>query len=172
MYAQPGKKLLFMGGEFGQWREWNHDAQPRLAPARARAAPRGPALGPRPQHLLPRHPALHERDSDPRGFEWIDCNDADASTLSFLRMGNNPDEAVLFVFNFTPVPRDGYRIGVPCGGRWDEVLNSDAAIYGGSGLGNVGGVNADAVPQHGRPCSLSITAPPLAMVAFRGVRPA
>jgi 1,4-alpha-glucan branching enzyme len=160
-FAQPGKKLLFMGGEFGQWREWNHDA----------------ALD---WHLLedPRHegvqrwvedlnrlyreePAMHELDADPAGFEWIDPNDAEASVVSFLRKARSVDDLLLVVCNFTPVPRPNYLVGVPQGGHWREVLNGDAELYGGSGQGNVGGVEAVPVPAHGRPRAINLMLPPL-----------
>ncbi len=170
MFAQPGKKLVFMGGEIAQWREWGHDTS--LEWHLLEHAPhRGVQRWVRDLNTFYRGcAAMHEADADASGFEWVDCHDGDASTLSFLRRGRSPDDVVLCVFNFTPVPRAGYRVGVPWGGRWDEVLNSDATLYGGSGMGNAGGVQAEPVPHHGRPCSLHITAPPLAMVAFRGRR--
>jgi 1,4-alpha-glucan branching enzyme len=167
MYAQPGKKLLFMGGEFGQWREWDHDTSidwhlldhpPHRGLQRwvrdLNTAYRG-------------EPALHEYDCEPRGFEWIDANDSEASVISLLRKGRSPDDDVLVVCNFTPVTRYNYKVGVPRGGRWDEILNSDAPLYGGSGQGNFGGVTAAPVAHHGRPYLLTITVPPLGMVAFR-----
>jgi 1,4-alpha-glucan branching enzyme len=167
MYAQPGKKLLFMGGEFGQWNEWNHDTSLDW-------------------HLLeqPLHqglhrwvrdlntfyrgePAMHVLDCDPAGFEWVDCNDAENSVISLLRKSKAEDDSLLVVCNFTPVPRYNYQVGVPHGGRWDEVLNSDAPLYGGGGQGNLGGVGAAPVPCHGRPYLLNITVPPLGMVVFK-----
>jgi 1,4-alpha-glucan branching enzyme len=114
--------------------------------------------------------ALHERDTDPTGFEWIDCNDAEASVISLLRKGTSPDDLVFVVCNFTPVPRTNYRIGVPRGGFWQEVLNSDATLYGGSGWGNLGGIEAVPVPLHGRSHSLTVTLPPLATLFFRLAR--
>jgi len=170
-WTQPGKKLLFMGGEIAQWHEWDHGASLQWDLLK-HASHRGVQRWTRDLNTFYRGtPALYECDAEPRGFEWIDCHDAGASMLAFLRKGRDPDEAVLCVFNFTPVPRVGYRVGAPWGGRWDEVLNSDATLYGGSGMGNAGGVQAEAVPHQGQPCSLSITAPPLAMVAFRSRRP-
>jgi 1,4-alpha-glucan branching enzyme len=167
MMAQPGKKLLFMGGEFGQWNEWNHDVSLDW-------------------HLLdqPLHgglrrwvrdlnttyralPALHELDCHPDGFQWVDCNDVAQSVLSLLRQGRSTSEPVLFVCNFTPVPRHNYRVGVPSSGHWDEILNGDATLYGGSGQGNIGGLKTTPVSWHGYPQSLNLTLPPLAMVAFR-----
>jgi 1,4-alpha-glucan branching enzyme len=166
-YAQPGKKLLFMGDEFAQWREWNHESSLDW-----NLLVYGPHEGM--QKLVERlnaiykeASALHELDADPSGFEWIDCNDGDNSVLSLLRKSKDGSQAVAAVLNFTPVPRSDYRVGVPRGGRWSEILNTDAAEYGGSGLGNLGGVEADAVPMHGRPFSLRITLPPLAAVFFK-----
>ena len=166
MFTHPGKKLLFMGGEFGQWSEWSHDA--------------GLAwdLLQYPSHrgilrwvtdlnrLYRREPALHERDADPGGFEWVDFSDVEKSVVSYLRRGRSADDVVLVACNCTPVPRYGYRIGVPFGGFWNEVLNSDAVEYGGSGVGNLGGVEAERVPAHGRPWSLPLTLPPLGAVIF------
>jgi 1,4-alpha-glucan branching enzyme len=166
MYAQPGKKLLFMGGEFGQWREWAHDAS--LDWHLLQYAPHSGL-----RHwvtdlnrLYRRESALHQLDFDPAGFEWIDCNDVENSVVSFVRKGHNAQDIVLVVCNFTPVTRLGYRVGVPSPGFWKELLNSDAREYGGSGQGNLGGVEAEAVPSHGRPCSLNITLPPLAALFF------
>jgi 1,4-alpha-glucan branching enzyme len=113
---------------------------------------------------------LHQLDHHWSGFEWVDCNDSDQSSLSYLRRGRSPDEAVLVGLNFTPVPRHGYRLGAPWGGVWQEVLNSDADDYGGSGQGNLGGVVAEANPCHGRSHTLRVTLPPLAAVLFKGQR--
>ena len=166
--AQPGKKLLFMGDEIAQGREWDHDSSVEwhllsLEPHR------GIQRWVRDLNTLYRgEPALHQRDCDGDGFEWVDCGDAASSIVSLLRKGRREDEAILLVFNFTPVPRWEYRIGVPWLGDWKEILNSDASLYGGSGQGNLGGARADAVPMHGRPASIAIALPPLAVVAFRG----
>jgi 1,4-alpha-glucan branching enzyme len=167
MYAQPGKKLLFMGGEFGQRREWAHDESLEW-------------------HLLeyPLHsdlqrwvgdlnqlyrsqPALYQVDFDQAGFAWIDCNDVEHSVVSLMRKGRSPDDSVVVVCNFTPLTHFNYRIGVPQTGFWRELLNSDAAEYGGSGKGNMGGVEAAPMPLHGRPCSMTFTLPPLGTVFFR-----
>jgi len=166
MYAQPGKKLLFMGGEFGQWQEWHHDASldwHLLAyPPHA-----GLQRWVRDLNRLYRSiPALAEGDCDPAGFAWVDCNDATSSVLCFLRQGHSDSTTVLVVCNGTPVPRFGYRVGAPCGGVWREVLNSDAREYDGQGFGNRGAVVAVPVPQHGRPYALELTLPPLAIVFF------
>ncbi|MEW6775491.1 MAG: 1,4-alpha-glucan branching protein GlgB [Bdellovibrionota bacterium] len=166
-HGQPGKKLLFMGGELGQWREWNHEESQDwhlLEHSPHRGISR---LTSDLNRLYAAEPALHEKDCEPEGFEWIDCNDADQSVLSFLRKGKNPEDAVLVVFNLTPVPRSSYRVGVPHGGRWAEILNTDADYYGGSGGGNLGGVQASSVPAHGRQHSLELYLPPLAALFLR-----
>ncbi|MDE2059033.1 MAG: 1,4-alpha-glucan branching protein GlgB [candidate division NC10 bacterium] len=163
MYGQPGKKLLFMGGEFGQWREWNHDQG--LDWHLLTEGPHHKGVQRLVQdlnRLYRAQPALHEVDFDLRGFEWIDCHDWQGSIVSFLRHARNPEDFMIVVCNFTPVPRYGYRIGVPTGGYYVELLNSDAAIYGGSNLGNGGGVTAEPIPDHGQPFSLLLTLPPLA----------
>jgi 1,4-alpha-glucan branching enzyme len=167
MFGHPGKKLLFMGGEFGQWSEWNHDASLDW-------------------HLLqyPFHsgllrwvrdlntfyrgqPSLFEVDFDSPGFEWVDGSDSQRSVICFIRKGKKPADMTLFVCNFTPVPRHNYRVGVPVDCHWREALNSDAPLYGGSGQGNIGGVMATPLPIHGRPYSLSLTLPPLGVVVFQ-----
>ena len=168
MFGHPGKKLLFMGDDFGQWNEWNHDTS--LDWHLLDGDPRHKQLQRwvRDLNTLMRgEPALYELDSDPAGFEWIDCNDVARSVLTFLRKGKRPQDTLLFVCNFTPVPRHNYRVGAPYGGFWREILNSDAPLYGGSGQGNMGGVEASPLPVHGRPWSLSLTAPPLAAVVFK-----
>ncbi|GAB4389932.1 MAG: 1,4-alpha-glucan branching protein GlgB [Thermodesulfovibrionales bacterium] len=167
MYTHPGKKLLFMGGEFGQWNEWYHESSLDW-------------------HLL-EHPAhegvrkwvrdlnraysgeaaLHELDFSGEGFQWVDTSDWEKSIVSYLRLGRSKSDMVLVVCNLTPVPRSNYRVGVPAGGFWREVLNSDALEYGGSGQGNFGGAAAAPIPSHGRDLSLSLTLPPLGMVAFK-----
>ncbi|HVV50002.1 MAG TPA: 1,4-alpha-glucan branching protein GlgB [Polyangia bacterium] len=171
MWAQPGKKLLFMGGEFGQRREWDHDRSLDW-------------------HLLEENPAhgqlqllvgelnrlyrsescLHERDADPTGFEWIAADDVENSVYAFLRRGRAPREQLLAVFNATPVPRFNYRLGVPAEGVWAEILNTDAGSFGGSNHGNVGAVEATPVPSHGRPFSLNLTLPPLAALFLKASR--
>ncbi len=118
-------------------------------------------------HLYRAEAALHETDFDPAGFEWIDCNDASQSTLSLIRKARSGPSAVMVLANFTPVPRLGYRVGAPWGGSWIELLNSDSEIYGGSGVGNLGGVAAEAAPLHGRPFSLNLTLPPLGIVFLK-----
>jgi 1,4-alpha-glucan branching enzyme len=167
MYAQPGKKLLFMGGEFGQRREWTHDAGlewevieqfPHNGLIRCAAD-----LG----RLYGSEPALHELDCQPAGFEWIDCNDAAVSVITFIRRGKSSNDLILVACNFTPVARLNYRVGAPFPGWWREIFNSDAAEYGGTGQGNMGGAEASPVSFHGRPFSLSLTLPPLAAVFLK-----
>jgi 1,4-alpha-glucan branching enzyme len=162
-FAQPGKKLLFMGGELAQWGEWNHETSldwDLLAYAPHEGVRRLVADLAR---LHRDEPALHELDTSPEGFQWVDASDRAASVLSFLRTGRTA-RPVLFVANFTPVPRHRYRVGVPVGGRWIELANTDAEAYGGSGQGNYGGLETDEVPMHGRERSLSLVLPPLAAV--------
>ena len=167
MYAQPGKKLLFMGGEFGQWREWAHDGSLDWDllgyPLHAGLQRWVQDLN----RLYRSEPALHEMDCDPRGFEWIDCDDADSSTVTLIRKGKSSSTIILVVCNFTPVPRYSYRLGSPRSGSWQEILNSDANEYGGSNMGNLGGVETVPVPLHGRPYSLTITLPPLSVSFFK-----
>ncbi|HOW84426.1 MAG TPA: 1,4-alpha-glucan branching protein GlgB [Candidatus Aminicenantes bacterium] len=167
MYTHPGKKLLFMGGEFAQWKEWAHDESLEWH-----------ALDYEPHRhvqrwvrdlndLYRREPALHQLDVEPAGFEWVDFKDADHSVVSYLRKGRSAADVLLVVCNFTPVAHRGYRVGVPSDGTWREVLNSDAVDYGGTGLGNLGAVEADRKPAHGRPCSLRLTLPPLGILVFK-----
>ncbi|MCJ7743108.1 MAG: 1,4-alpha-glucan branching protein GlgB, partial [Dehalococcoidales bacterium] len=167
MYAQSGKKLLFMGGEFGQWPEWQHEQSldwhllnyPRHAELKKWVEDLN--------GVYRREPALHELDCDGAGFEWIDCNDSQQSIISFIRRGKSTGDIILIVGNFTPVPRFNYRVGAPRGGFWQELLNSDAREYGGSGLGNLGGVEAEPISMHGRPGSLNIILPPLGILFFK-----
>jgi 1,4-alpha-glucan branching enzyme len=167
MYTQPAKKLLFMGGEFGQWNEWNHDTGLDWH-LLDRAPHRGIQRWVRDLNTFYRgEPALHQLDCDPAGFAWIDCNDDEQSTLTFLRFGRAPEDVAAVCCNFTPVPRHNYRAGVPRGGYWREALNSDAPLYGGSGQGNLGGVSASPVAWHGHMQSLNLTLPPLAIVVLR-----
>jgi len=167
MIAQPAKKLVFMGGEFGQWREWVHDAS--LDWDLLQYSPhQGVRLWVRDINRLYRdEPALHELDCDPAGFEWIDCDDSDSSVISLIRKGKSTSAIILAVCNFTPVPRANYGVGVPRGGYWREMLNSDGAEYGGSGMGNAGGQQADPTPLHGRPYSLKLILPPLSILFFK-----
>jgi 1,4-alpha-glucan branching enzyme len=166
MWGHPGKKLLFMGCEFGQRREWTHEGQLEwwvLEHAEHAGVQRWVADL---NALYRAEPALHQVDFAQAGFEWIDCHDADNSVISFLRRPR-AGPPVLVVCNFTPVPRANYVVGVPQGGYWQELLNSDAALYGGSGVGNMGGVEAAPVPAHGQFHSLAVTLPPLATIFLR-----
>ena len=163
MWAHPGKKLLFMGGEFAQSREWSHEGQLEwwLAQHAEHAAVQRFVTDA--NRLYARAPALHEIDFETGGFEWIVGDDREASVVVFLRRGRT-GAPMLVACNFTPVPRVNYRVGVPEAGYWREALNSDATVYGGSGMGNLGGVHAEPVGFHGRAQSLSLTLPPLAAV--------
>jgi 1,4-alpha-glucan branching enzyme len=165
MWTHPGKKLLFMGGEFGQKREWQHEESLEWH-VLSFPLHEGVQRWVRDLNALYRStPALHEQDFTDVGFQWVDCDDADESVLTFLRLDERGG-LVLVACNFTPVPRAGYRIGVPRGGRWRERLNSDATAYGGSGQGNSGAVEATAVSVHGRSHSLSVRLPPLAVLVL------
>ncbi|HZJ03621.1 MAG TPA: 1,4-alpha-glucan branching protein GlgB [Thermoleophilia bacterium] len=166
MYGQPGKKLLFQGAEIGQWREWAHEASVDwhlLGNERHAGIQR---LLADLNRLYREEPALHDLDLDEAGFEWIAANDSEQSVISFLRKAKD-GEVVLVALNFTPLPRHNYRLGAPSAGLWEEVLNSDAADYGGSGQGNLGGVQAAPFPFHGRPASLTLTLPPLGAVFLK-----
>lgn len=172
MYSQPGKKLLFMGSEIAQWREWNHDRSLdwHLLDEDAHAGVQ--RLVADLNRLYVSEPAMHVRDADPAGFDWVDGSDSERSVVSYLRVGEDGDPPVLIVLNFTPVVRYGYRVGVPVAGEWEEILNTDAEHYGGSGVGNLGCVVATGTAAHGRSCSVEITLPPLAAVWFRAPEPA
>jgi 1,4-alpha-glucan branching enzyme len=168
MYAQPGKKLLFMGGEFAQRSEWGHDRsldwhllqfEPHQGVHRLVADL---------NRIYRQETALYELDNHPSGFEWIDCHDADMSVLSFVRKAAEPEGSrVLAVFNFTPVPHYNYRVGAPWAGAWVEILDSDAATYGGGGVGNPGICETLPIEIHGRPQCLSLTLPPLGAIFLR-----
>ena len=167
MFGHPGKKLLFMGSEFGQWREWNVESSldwhllddPLHQGLRRWVQDLN--------HTYQHEPSLHQIDFEPAGFSWIDCNDNENSVVSFIRRGRNPADFTVMLVNFTPVPRPGYRFGVPEGGWYRELLNSDAAMYGGSNMGSGGGVMADDQPSHGFDHSLTIAVPPLGFVLFK-----
>ncbi|RPI60925.1 MAG: 1,4-alpha-glucan branching protein GlgB, partial [Lysobacterales bacterium] len=164
MWGHPGKKLLFMGGEFGQRREWQHDESLEWHvlkyPLHAGLKRWVSDLN----RFYRETPALYQRDFSPDGFEWIDCNDAETSVITFLRKGVRPGDVVVVVCNFTPVLRENYRVGVPSGGKWRERLNSDARDYGGGGQGNLGEVEAAPLGWHGRSHSLYLRLPPLGAV--------
>jgi 1,4-alpha-glucan branching enzyme len=167
MYAQPSKKLLFMGGEFGVWSEWYHETSLEWHllqyPSHAGLQRWVADLN----RFYKHEPALHELDFDAAGFQWIDCNDSLQSTLSLLRKGRSAENTLIIACNFTPEPRYNYRVGAPRDGFWKEVLNSDARDYGGSGQGNMGGVEAAPIPHHGLPFSVNLTLPPLGVVFLK-----
>lgn len=169
MWGHPGKKLLFMGGEFGQEQEWNHDVsldwhlleQPHHAGLKALVGDLN--------RLYRSLPALHRLDCEPEGFEWLVGDDADDSVIAFARRGDAPNDVAVVVCNFTPVVREAYRIGVPLAGHYREAINTDAEIYGGGNIGNLGGVTTDPVAEHGRDQSISLTLPPLATIILEYV---
>jgi 1,4-alpha-glucan branching enzyme len=167
MYAHPGKKLMFMGAEFGQGREWNYDQglDWHLAEEPLHAGIRRFVQDVNRAYVTER--ALHEVDFDPSGFQWIDCNDNENSVVSLIRRSRDGREQVVAVLNFTPVPRYGYRLGVPAAGAWIELLNSDAEVYGGSNLGNGGVVFTEAIAAHGHDQSLRLTLPPLSALLLK-----
>jgi 1,4-alpha-glucan branching enzyme len=166
-FAHPGKKLLFMGNEMAQREEWKHDASLEWHLLKYEPHQGIQRLVKDLNDLYAAEPALHEVDFDYPGFEWLDCNDAEASVLTFLRRGTNPKNFLVVAANFTPVVREGYRVGVPEAGLYREVLNTDAGIYWGSNVGSLGGVRSEAQPWVGRPHSLRLTLPPLAVVYFK-----
>ena len=168
MYGHPGKKLLFMGGEFGQTNEWNHEASLDWHLLEMGPYHRGlQRLVQDLNGLYRTQPALYEADFASEGFQWMDCDDTDASVISFVRRARDPQDFLLFVCNFTPVVRAGYRVGVPRGGFYHERINTDGAIYGGSNVGNAGNVLAEPIPTHGQPYSLPLDLPPLATLVLR-----
>lgn len=164
MWARPGKKLLFMGGEFGQWREWNHD-QSLDWHLLAEPDHRGVQKLMRDLNRIYRaHPALWDADTEPDGFRWIDADNADANSIAFARFAPKSGEVVICMANFSPVPRNRYRLGLPKPGFYREILNTDSRWYGGGDIGNHGGVQAEEIPSHGFPYSAEFTLPPLAVV--------
>ena len=169
MYAQPGKKLIFMGAEFGQGQEWSHDRSLDWHLLQGRFHSGLQRWLEDLNRFYRTHPGMHQLDCQSKGFAWIDCNDAHQSALSLLRRGKAPDEQIIVVCNFSGIPRVNYEVGAPAGGYWVEVLNSDARQYGGSNQGNQGGVEAAPVPAHGMSHSLNLVLPPLAVVFFKRV---
>ncbi|MBI5195776.1 MAG: 1,4-alpha-glucan branching protein GlgB [Nitrospirae bacterium] len=167
MYSHPGKKLLFMGGEIGQWVEWRFNESLEWQLLQYEPHLKLQRYVKDLNSIYKREPALYEIDFHHTGFEWIDFNDWEHSAVSFMRKAKNPDDFVVAALNFTPVPRGGYRIGVPKEGFYKEIINSDSGIYWGSNIGNSGGVHAEPIPWHGEPFSLNLTLPPLGMVILK-----
>ena len=167
MFGEPGKKMLFMGGEIGQWGEWNHDLELEWGLLNDDLHQGVQTFMKDLNALYRSEPALYELDYQPDGFEWIDFRDADSTVISFIRRGKNRGEELVFVFNFTPVVREGYRVGVPSPGFYQERLNSDSSYYGGSNVGLGGGLETEPKKYHGRPQSLNLTLPPLGMLVLK-----
>ena len=167
MWGHPGKKLLFMGSEFGQTAEWNFDQSLDWHLLQYDIHKGVQDLIRDLNGVYRATPALYARDCEPEGFCWVVADDHVNSVLAWLRFGEPEDSPVLVVSNFTPVPRTGYRVGLPFAGQWDEIMNTDAGRYGGSNLGNLGGVTAKAEPSHGLPASAEVVLPPLATVYLR-----
>jgi len=170
MYAHPGKKLLFMGDEFGQWDEWKFDQGLDWQLLENEQHWRLQKYVRSLNAAYAEENALHEVDFEARGFEWIDFRDADSSIIAFVRRAKEPDDYIVVVCNFTPIPRQGYRIGVPEKCFYKELMNSDSQEYWGSNMGNLGGVYSEDVPWHGKPCSFKVTIPPLAVLYFKPER--
>jgi 1,4-alpha-glucan branching enzyme len=166
MWAHPGKKLLFMGGEFAQWNEWNSETSLDWHLLEERAHQGVQSLVRDLNRLYRETPALWEQDTSPSGFRWLEPNDASHNVLAFARTGSEPSPPLVCVCNFSPVPRYSYRVGMPVCCRWLELLNTDSTFYDGSGVGNLGGVEAEEVPWHDQPYSAEVTLPPLGVVWF------
>jgi 1,4-alpha-glucan branching enzyme len=167
MYAHPGKKLLFMGSEIGQYEEWNYNSSVPWELLQHDYHRKLQDMVREINHFYRHQPALYEVDFHYTGFEWVDFHDVENSIIAFLRKAENPDDFILFCCNFTPVVRQGYAFGVPVDGIYDEIFNTDAECFGGSNVRNPYGITAQPVERHGRPHSISLTLPPLAVVAFR-----
>jgi len=167
MFAQPGKKLLFMGSEIGPWKEWNYDEGLEWHLLDYHFHQKLQAYLKDLNRLYHKESSLFEIDFHYSGFEWIDFHDVDSTVVSFLRKGKDKRNILLFICNFTPVPRSNYRVGVPFPGFYREILNSDSQMYGGSNMGNSGGVFAESLISHKKPYSLSLTLPPLSMLILK-----
>ena len=167
MFTHPGKKLLFMGAELGQWSEWNYATSLEWHLLEYEPHLKIQAYVQELNRLYRTEPSLHEVDFEAEGFEWIDFSDWESSIVAFLRISKNYAQTLIVVCNFTPVTRTGYRIGVPWPGWYEEVLNTDSELWGGTNLGNAGGVQAEPAGHHGRPCSMSLTVPPLTCLVFK-----
>jgi 1,4-alpha-glucan branching enzyme len=164
MWAHPGKKLLFMGGELAEWQEWNYDASLHWDLLEHADHQGMQSLIRDLNRIYRSQPALYEVDFDSRGFRWLEANDAANNVLAFARVDENGEKPIVCVLNLSPVPRYDYRVGMPTCCRWRELLNTDSTFYGGSGVGNMGGVEAEAVPWHDQPFSALLTLPPLGAV--------
>jgi 1,4-alpha-glucan branching enzyme len=167
MWTHPGKKLLYMGSDFGQWHEWNHDVSLQWDLLQWPSHEGVQHLVADLNKLLRNEPALHEVDFEGSGFEWVDCHSRDDSRLVYIRKAKDPSDFVLVCCNFTPVVRYDFRVGVPRGGKYREIFNSDSQYYGGSNVGNQGLMEATEPGAHMRPFALNVTLPPLAVVVFK-----
>jgi 1,4-alpha-glucan branching enzyme len=167
MWGHPGKKLLFMGQDIGQREEWNHNAGVRWELLEFDPHRKLQALVRELNRLYRASPALYQVDFNYQGFEWVDFHDWESSVIAFLRRGEDPADAILICCNFTPVARYKYEFGVPEAGFYEEILNTDSELFGGSNIGNGGLVSSRPIPRHNRPHSIAVTLPPLAVVAFR-----
>jgi len=167
MWGHPGKKLLFMGQEFAQTAEWNNDGELDWAALDDPAHNGVQALVRDLNGLYRAERALHLKDAEPDGFQWILADAAEASIFAWVRRGTEDDAPIVVICNFTPVPRENMRIGLPCNGEWREVLNTDATVYGGSGVGNMGRLMADGPAWDGQPASALVTVPPLATILLK-----
>jgi len=167
MWTHPGKKLLFMGNDFGQWNEWNHDTQLQWDLLQFDTHQGLKKLVADLNQIYRREPALHEVDFDGAGFEWIDCENGNDSVLAYARRAKNPEDFVVVCCNFTPTVRYDHRIGVPRGGSYQEIFNSDSQYYGGTNVGNMPTMVTEQVASHGREHSLRVTLPPLAAIIFK-----
>jgi 1,4-alpha-glucan branching enzyme len=166
MWARPGKKLIFMGSEFGQWLEWDHDSSLEWHYANSEEHRGLSQLVGDINRLYRENPALWEADTEPAGFQWVDLHNADENVIAFLRIAPSSSRQILCVCNFAPIARKGYRVGAPLPGWYREVLNTDSEFYGGGNLGNGGGVSAEPVPRHGFQYSIGLTLPPLSALWF------
>ena len=167
MWTHPGKKLLFMGNEFGQWNEWNYDESLQWHLLQWESHRGLQRMVADINAVYRREPALHEVDFEGHGFEWIDCHNYEASIMAYMRKAKDPQDYLVVACNFTPVVREGYRLGVPHGGWYEEIFNSDSEHYAGSNVGNGGGLMADEQEAHGRPFSLNLTLPPLGITVLK-----
>ncbi|MCA9266387.1 MAG: alpha amylase C-terminal domain-containing protein, partial [Planctomycetales bacterium] len=167
MWTHPGKKLLFMGSDFGQWNEWNHDESLQWHLMQWESHSGLQRMVADLNKLYVDEPALHQVEFESSGFEWVDCMSSEDSVLAYLRKAKETDDFLLVCCNFTPVPRDGYRVGVPRGGWYQELFNSDAHVYGGSDMGNFPGLEAEKKSAQARPYSIPVNIPPLGVVVFK-----